>query len=375
MKPTANVNLNHTMQTLSHTITQNVTLYYREGGSDKVYQVGIEPAGDRFVVNFAYGRRGSTLNVGTKTNVPVEYSQAKAIFDQLVREKTAKGYTPGTAGTPYQDTQQEDRFTGILPQLLNPIDKAEAFALLRDPAWGMQQKHDGRRLLIQKEGEAITGINRKGLIVPLPETLAQSVRQIPASFLMDGESIGENLYAFDLLTLNTEDLRPLTYLQRWHSLGHLLRCSGRTHLHWVDLALTECCKKQTLNRLEAARAEGVVFKHLDARYTPGRPASGGDQLKYKFTSTLSAVVWSINARRSVEIRLSNNGSWQEAGNITIPPNHPVPPIGAVIDAQYLYAFPGSGILYQAVYLGIRNDIASTECTVTQLKYKPEEDDN
>lgn len=32
-----------------------VTLYYREGSSDKVYQTAIEPAGDGFVVNFAYG--------------------------------------------------------------------------------------------------------------------------------------------------------------------------------------------------------------------------------------------------------------------------------------------------------------------------------
>ena len=33
-----------------------VTLYYREGSSDKVYQAAIEPAGDGFVVNFAYGQ-------------------------------------------------------------------------------------------------------------------------------------------------------------------------------------------------------------------------------------------------------------------------------------------------------------------------------
>ena len=37
-----------------------VSLYYREGSSDKVYQAAIEPAGNQFVVNFAYGRRGGT---------------------------------------------------------------------------------------------------------------------------------------------------------------------------------------------------------------------------------------------------------------------------------------------------------------------------
>jgi bifunctional non-homologous end joining protein LigD len=45
---------------------QSVSLYYREGSSDKEYHASIEPAGPRFVVNFAYGRRGSTLNTGNR---------------------------------------------------------------------------------------------------------------------------------------------------------------------------------------------------------------------------------------------------------------------------------------------------------------------
>jgi bifunctional non-homologous end joining protein LigD len=69
--------------------TQNTTLYYREGSSDKVYQCQIEPAGHRFTVNFAYGRRGSTLNTGTKTNVPVSFEDAQRIFDKLVKETTS----------------------------------------------------------------------------------------------------------------------------------------------------------------------------------------------------------------------------------------------------------------------------------------------
>ncbi|MEI7534065.1 MAG: DNA ligase, partial [Verrucomicrobiae bacterium] len=56
---------------------ERVALYYREGSSDKVYQAAIEPAGNQFVVNFAYGRRGSTLTTGTKTSVPVDYAAAK----------------------------------------------------------------------------------------------------------------------------------------------------------------------------------------------------------------------------------------------------------------------------------------------------------
>src|SRR5260370_11254804 len=104
---------------------ETITLYYREGSSDKVYLASIEPKGELFVVNFAYGRRGSTLSTGAKTSSPVDYETAKRTYDKLVREKMAKGYTPGPDGTPYQHTDKEDRTTDILPQVLNPIDEKE----------------------------------------------------------------------------------------------------------------------------------------------------------------------------------------------------------------------------------------------------------
>lgn len=134
------------MQTLTE--LTKTTLYYREGNSDKVYQCQIEEAGDRFVVNFAYGRRGSTLNTGTKTNVPVDFDSAQRIFEKLVKEKKAKGYTEGEQGTPYLNSAQTP--SGILPQLLNPIEENEVQKLIRDDSWCMQEKFDGRRLLIQK---------------------------------------------------------------------------------------------------------------------------------------------------------------------------------------------------------------------------------
>jgi bifunctional non-homologous end joining protein LigD len=61
------------------TETQSTTLYYRQGGSDKVYQVAIGPLGSGFVVNFAFGRRGSTLQAGTKTAKPVDFDEAVKI--------------------------------------------------------------------------------------------------------------------------------------------------------------------------------------------------------------------------------------------------------------------------------------------------------
>jgi bifunctional non-homologous end joining protein LigD len=63
--------------TAAQATAERITLYYRQGTSDKVYQASIEPAGELFIVNFAYGRRGATLQTGTKTEKPVYYEYAK----------------------------------------------------------------------------------------------------------------------------------------------------------------------------------------------------------------------------------------------------------------------------------------------------------
>lgn len=79
-------------------LIKQVQLYFREGNSDKVYEIDLcEVAVDQFVVSFRYGRRGSNLRDGTKTGVPVTQSEAVVIFDNLVESKTTKGYQRSSA--------------------------------------------------------------------------------------------------------------------------------------------------------------------------------------------------------------------------------------------------------------------------------------
>jgi bifunctional non-homologous end joining protein LigD len=358
------------MQTLEPKL-ENITLYYREGSSDKVYQCAIESAGERFIVNFAYGRRGSTLNTGTKTNVPVDYETAKHTFDKLVKEKTAKGYVTGEAGTPYQQTDKQ--VSGILPQLLNPIEEAEVDRLLHDDDYCAQEKHNGRHILIHKQESQIDGINKKGLLVGLPETVLNDIRNLPGTFIPDGESVGDVFHAFDLLVLNGEDIRPLPYRKRLVSLMNLLASTQHRFIKYTETAFTTRQKIALLKWLKAENREGIVFKRLDAPYTPGKPNSGGPQLKHKFYATLSAVVAKINVQRSVEIRLLNCEGWIPCGNVTIPANHKIPKIGDVVEVRYLYAYRQSNALYQPTYLGPRDDVDVSECVLSQIKYKPEDE--
>lgn len=356
------------MQTLEQ--LSNVTLYYREGSSDKVYQCAIEPAGERYVVNFAYGRRGSTMNTGTKTNVPVDYDDAQRIYEKLVKEKKAKGYAEGQDATPYQHTDKQP--SGLMPQLLNSIDEEQVLNLIQDDNWCMQEKQDGRRLIIRKQGQDITGINKKGNTVGLALPLFEVIRGFDADVTIDGESIGDNLFAFDLLELDGVDIRSWPYRERLAALMNLLFSVQQRVIRLGDTAFTTEQKLALLKELKASKREGIVFKQVWSAYTPGRPNSGGNQLKHKFVATLSALVSKVNAQRSVGISLLGRNGWQQAGNVTIPANHKIPATGEIVEVRYLYAFPESDILFQPVYLGKRDDVDMGECTVQQLKYKPED---
>jgi len=351
---------------------EQITLYFKEGSSDKVYQAAIESKDGGFVVNFAYGRRGATLTTGSKTSAPVAHDEAKRIFDKLVTEKTAKGYiSDGSDHFSQVLTGNEGRSSGILPQLLNPVDEDRLDHLLLSPAYCMQEKYDGRRLLIKKSGSTITGINRLGLTVGLPQRLIDSVEGITGDFIMDGESIGDQFHAFDILSFNCQAMQNWSYQDRYLQLLDIIGSNQCPCIRLVKTAFLPGLKKSMFDQLKAQNKEGVVFKRLDALYVAGRPASGGPQLKFKFYETASFIVTRINDKRSVSLILFNGDKMVPAGNATIPANHNIAVIGAVVECRYLYAFKESGSIYQPVYLGVRDDIRAEQCTVGQLKYKAE----
>jgi len=371
-KPTHKTNMTSTIPTL-----QSASLHFREGSSDKVYHAAIEPRGEGYLVTFSYGRRGNTLNTGTKTTRPVALEKAERIFDKLVASKLAKGYqyTAASAGAtqPYRQSGHEGRDTGIRPQLLNPVEVDEIASLIRSPQFCLQQKYNGRRLMVRKRGDQITGINRRGLVVAIPDPIREAVAHIPFDVLVDGEAVGDTLHAFDLLESKGHDLRQRRYIERFAGLMMAIP-PNLPALRWISTAVDPDDKLATYEELRATNREGVVFKDIDAPFSPGRPNSGGPQLKFKFVESASFIVTGRNAdKRSVALGLySGDGDGDTlvpAGNVTIPPNHAIPETGEVCDVRYLHAFRESGSIYQPVYLGVRTDIPAADCTVDQLKYK------
>ena len=344
------------------------SLFYKDGSSDKEYHASIEASGEGFVVNFAYGRRGSTLATGTKTQTPVSIDKATKIFDKLVSEKTAKGYTPSEDGVAFAGTENAGRVSGHQAQLLNAITETELEALLLNPEFVAQEKFDGERRGVVISQTGAQGINRKGLFVALPEVVAAAlVETISAETLLDAEQVGDILYVFDITKANGVTVSDLPYRTRMEHLARTVTDSSSVRI--VKTAITTAEKRALYAELQSRKAEGIVLKRIDSPYIAGRPNSGGSQLKYKFVDSAQVIVQGHNDKRSVQMAVvEEGGGTSNVGSVTIPPNKPVPGVGSIIEVQYLYAFP-NGSLFQPVYLGERTDLTDADCNRDQLEYK------
>lgn len=357
------------------TAIRSVTLHCAENGSDKIYALAIEPKDDAFVVTFANGRRGSTLTKGLKTKDPVDEAKASKVFEKTMNEKIAKGYkvVGGDAGGGAAALQGdlEQRSTGFAPMLCNPVEAAAIDALINDAGWLFQRKFDGeRRGVIVANGETV-GANRRGLSVPLPVAVANYAATISPDMILDGEMLGDRFVVFDVLRLHGVDLRDKRLDIRLAALEALdLEDDGQRPIFAAASKTAAQEKRDLLAALKAANLEGVVAKYAQGAYRAGRPASGGDWVKFKFVETLSAIVESCNAQRSVNLALIGaDGARIAVGAVTIPANHDVPPVGAVVEVRYLYAYE-FGSLYQPVYLGRRDDIDAAACLASQRKFAP-----
>jgi bifunctional non-homologous end joining protein LigD len=350
-------------------------LYFREGSSDKVYNVQLDGSADLWTVEFQYGRRGIALTAGTKI-FDVPYEKARAVFDKLVREKVAKGYTEMEDGVRFTSSALVGRSTGFRPQLLNEISDDDAQSLGAD--WLIQEKHDGERRGVEVENRTVTFSNRRGLEVAVEQPIADAVlklgRAVGGRLVLDTEDMGSRLVIFDVI--DHFMLREGTFRERAAILAHLQKTildQGLRYLLEVDIPTpAPVFFKDHLPHLRQGGAEGYVLRHAESRYTPGRPASGGEALKVKFWAEATCrVTAGRDGKSSVGLELRDaDGTWKPVGNVTVPSNRMTPQPGTLVEVRYLYAYPG-GALFQPTMKGQRHDLTEDAARIDQLKFKVE----
>jgi len=80
-------------------LIEKVCLYYREGTSDKVYEIHLTEEEGGFLVTGYNGRRGTKLVAQPKTTKPVPYRTARYVFDNLEAAKLNHRQTPYTVAS------------------------------------------------------------------------------------------------------------------------------------------------------------------------------------------------------------------------------------------------------------------------------------
>ena len=155
------------------------------------------------------------------------------------------------------------------------------------PGWLHEVKHDGFRILARKQGERVEVWSRRGALFNdrFPR-IAETVGALPVdNALLDGEAVvflpdghsdfaalltkagGEqaSFVAFDLLSLNGDDLRQHPLEERRDALSHLV--AGVDDIRFSELVADDGAL--VFAKARELGLEGIVSKRAGSRYRSG----------------------------------------------------------------------------------------------------------
>jgi bifunctional non-homologous end joining protein LigD len=187
-----------------------------------------------------------------------------------------------------------------------PCIPTRAYKVPSGPGWVHEIKHDGYRLQVRREGDAVRLFTRRGYDwsgrYPAIVLAAMRLRRA-RSFTLDGEAVvcGPDgiaifdalhrrgtvneamLYAFDLLELDGEDLRALPLGDRKKRLAKLL---GTRRIGIVISEHTDEDGATIFQQACKMGLEGIVSKRLSAPYRSG---PSRDWIKVKNPDSLAMI--------------------------------------------------------------------------------------
>jgi len=353
---------------------------------DKVFRAWLMPQGTGWVVRTEWGARSAgKLSSQVKPDSPTTYEAAKKIYDKKIREKTELPCSCGCgdrylqtrveAGEPKlqpidctaAQAEQEQKAEAVAgptswaPQLLEPIEGERGKLLLvGDDRYGAQEKYDGVCIsLWWAEEQRARCFNKLGQLRDVPTYVADSLiaraREAEAkSFWVHGELLpnGGPLVVHDLMEWNGDDQRGETYRARFGLVATFL--GNCLHIAIPELITGTHAKSAFVAALAAKRAEGVVFKRLNAPYLPGRT----QHFKFKFWQSATCKVTpkrKIDGKNSHAISVLRKGKLVEVGTVTGKSSVPAQ-VGSLVEVKYLYVGHGDRFV-QPELLGLRDDQA------------------
>jgi bifunctional non-homologous end joining protein LigD len=252
----------------------------------------------------------------------------------------------------------------MLPELLTLISPEQAAQYILDDRFWLQQKRDGVRLMIRREGSRIRGWNKQGQPATVEPALARALLSLNVqSFVLDGEFERQKGYhCWDLLRADNIDLSDCPYGFRYQVLQAFAACPVLKILpSWTDPA----DKEAMLFEFHRQKAEGVVFKNSEARFRPGR---ANQHYKLKFEKSATCRVREVDPiRNRVGVEMLDGGIWIEVCGLKVLNGRLRP--GQFVEVKYLYG-TGEKRLVQPRFVGVREDVSEVDCSLDQVEIAP-----
>lgn len=260
--------------------------------------------------------------------------------------------------------------------LAEPITTTNLEGYFTSEDWWLESKLDGHRVMIVVNNGKPEFLNRRGETFkhPINPKVAEEFTGEQfgcGTWIFDGEYMDtdRSYYVFDILETPAGSLieKPLIY--RREILDVLFTSWPTFFIHLVPCVTTEHGKRDLYAKVQAAGAEGVMWKNRNERYYPGLRSVGW--LKTKLWKTVDAVVTETwrEGKRSVGVGLyDEDGDLVDVGSCSMTERNlaRLQP-GSVIEVKYLYVITSAGPLVQPSFLRVRKDKSADECFTNQLK--------
>lgn len=253
--------------------------------------------------------------------------------------------------------------------------------LLQDSNYGWQEKHNGDRRLVEKQGDRIIDWNRKGERGKglSPEIIEALKRHPLHQFVIDCEFIGKGihqskLHVFDALHLGDYTVATEKYRTRLDYV-HASFDGFNSLIVPIQTAFTPEEKVALFERLQKEFAEGLVMKDLNAPYRQSnKQGTLRFNYKYKFVKTLDAVVIGDSTERDEKGMLKNsvrlglytpNGYLKDICGATKKSAFVLKP-GDVVEIAYLCGTENLDVVEPRIVGKPRDDKRANECTIDQI---------
>lgn len=326
------------------------------------------------------------LPEGDGSGTPIHHEPAQAVELNTAARPDVTSRVIDALGRHPRDTARAEDVTPPLPvrpMLASVQPESTITAAMESPAWLAQFKYDGDRVVVEVNHGQITVMNRQGQAKTRnvahshlePFTALHSGR-----WVFDGEVVGHTLVLFDLivatnthLTWVREDSR---FADRYAVLEALCQeldvpVAAGVGTQAAPVVLAPVVQSTTdkadyLATAVAEKREGLILRHQDGPYEPGRRSTA--LVKHKLIKDADVVITSLHPTKE-SATLSVYGADQQLREVgaasTI--GKASPQVGQVWTVTFLYVTdPENPRLYQPRLIAQRDDKAADDCLLDQF---------